>query len=194
MLEKFSRNAAAWLINIGLLNETDIDLYSYAIKNLFLIINPTIIFTIYCIASHNILLGLIEMFSFLLIRKYSGGYHCQSSTSCLILSTIMLIFMAWISSQLRPSLIIIIILLLCNLELSIKGPVISKNHYVSSKEITHYHKFLLLILCSYNILFFVLWMFGLEPLASCLAIVIIVCSISHIICMFGKNKALYYQG
>ena len=96
MLEKFSRNAAAWLINIGLLNETDIDLYSYAIKNLFLIINPTIIFTIYCIASHNILLGLIEMFSFLLIRKYSGGYHCQSSTSCLILSTIMLIFMAWI--------------------------------------------------------------------------------------------------
>ena len=179
MLEKFSRNAAAWLINIGLLNETDIDLYSYAIKNLFLIINPTIIFTIYCIASHNILLGLIEMFSFLLIRKYSGGYHCQSSTSCLILSTIMLIFMAWMSSQLRPSLIIIIILLLCDLELSIKGPVISK-------------KFLLLILCSYNILFFVLWMIGLEHLASCLAIVIIICSISHIICMFGKNKALYY--
>ena len=54
MLEKFSRNAAAWLINIGLLNETDIDLYSYAIKNLFLIINPTIIFTAYCIATHNI--------------------------------------------------------------------------------------------------------------------------------------------
>ena len=92
MLEKFSRNAAVWLINIGLLVETDIDLYSYAIKNLFLIINPTIIFTIYCIASHKILLGLLEMFSFLLIRKYSGGYHCQSSTSCLILSTIMLIF------------------------------------------------------------------------------------------------------
>lgn len=134
MLEKFSRNAAVWLINIGLLVETDIDLYSYAIKNLFLIINPTIIFTIYCIASHKILLGLLEMFSFLLIRKYSGGYHCQSSTSCLILSTIMLIFMAWMSSQLRPSLIIIIILLLCDLELSIKGPVISKNHYVSSKE------------------------------------------------------------
>jgi len=38
MLEKFSRNAAVWLINIGLLVETDIDLYSYAIKNLFLII------------------------------------------------------------------------------------------------------------------------------------------------------------
>ena len=46
MLEKFSRNAAAWLINIGLLNETDIDLYSYAIKNLFLIINPTIMVVI----------------------------------------------------------------------------------------------------------------------------------------------------
>ena len=85
MLEKFSRNAAVWLINIGLLVETDIDLYSYAIKNLFLIINPTIIFTIYCIASHKILLGLLEMFSFLLIRKYSGGYHCQSSNNCVLL-------------------------------------------------------------------------------------------------------------
>ena len=111
MVENLSRHITLLLIKSGILKDDDIELYIYAIQYLFLIINPTIIFTIYCIASHKILLGLLEMFSFLLIRKYSGGYHCQSSTSCLILSTIMLIFMAWMSSQLRPSLINIIILL-----------------------------------------------------------------------------------
>ena len=34
MLEKFSRNAAVWLINIGLLVETDIDLYETVRKSL----------------------------------------------------------------------------------------------------------------------------------------------------------------
>lgn len=84
MVEKLSRHIALWLIKSGILENDDIDLYIYAIQYLLLIINPTIIFTAYCIATHNITIGLIEVFSFLLIRKYCGGYHCQSSTVCLI--------------------------------------------------------------------------------------------------------------
>lgn len=70
MVEKLSRHIALWLIKSGILENDDIDLYIYAIQYLLLIINPTIIFTAYCIATHNITIGLIEIFSFLLIRKY----------------------------------------------------------------------------------------------------------------------------
>ena len=69
MVEKLSRHIALWLIKSGILENDDIDLYIYAIQYLLLIINPTIIFTAYCIATHNITIGLIEVFSFLLIRK-----------------------------------------------------------------------------------------------------------------------------
>jgi accessory gene regulator protein AgrB len=101
MVEKLSRHIALWLIKSGILENDDIDLYIYAIQYLLLIINPTIIFTAYCIATHNITIGLIEVFSFLLIRKYCGGYHCQSSTVCLIFSAIILIVMAWLSSFIK---------------------------------------------------------------------------------------------
>lgn len=183
MLEKFSRNAAVWLINIGLLVETDIDLYSYAIKNLFLIINPTIIFTIYCIATDNTLIGLIEVLVFLLIRKYSGGYHCQSSTACLIFSVIVLIMMAWLSSVLKPSLFLFIALIIADIELVIKGPIISINHSVSDSEKEYYHKCLATILLLLNILIVITSLWHLYHISSCISIVIIFCFLLHILCI-----------
>lgn len=134
MVEKLSRHIALWLIKSGILENDDIDLYIYAIQYLLLIINPTIIFTAYCIATHNITIGLIEIFSFLLIRKYCGGYHCQSSTVCLIFSAIMLIGIAWLSSFIKPSLYMFIVLIIADAELIIKGPIISVNHSVSDSE------------------------------------------------------------
>lgn len=95
MLEKFSRKIAVWLIKSGILENDNSELYGYAIQYLLLIIIPTINFTAYCIATHNNIIGLIILFSFLLIRKYSGGYHCKSSTVCLIFSTIVLIAMVF---------------------------------------------------------------------------------------------------
>lgn len=69
MVEKLSRHIALWLIKSGILENDDIDLYIYAIQYLLLIINPTIIFTAYCIATHNITIGLIEVFSFFAHKK-----------------------------------------------------------------------------------------------------------------------------
>ena len=151
MVEKLSRHIALWLIKSGILENDDIDLYIYAIQYLLLIINPTIIFTAYCIATHNITIGLIEVFSFLLIRKYCGGYHCQSSTACLIFSAIILIGIAWLSSLIKPSLHMFSVLVIADIELIIKGPIISVNHSVSDFEkIYHYHNNSCIPLLSYN--------------------------------------------
>lgn len=152
MVEKLSRHIALWLIKSGILENDDIDLYIYAIQYLLLIINPTIIFTAYCIATHNITIGLIEVFSFLLIRKYCGGYHCQSSTACLIFSVIILIAIAWLSSFIKPSLYMFIALIIADAELIIKGPVISVNHSVSDSEKKYYHRCLIGILAVFNII------------------------------------------
>ena len=94
----------------------------------------------YCIATDNTLIGLIEVLVFLLIRKYSGGYHCQSSTVCLVFSVIVLITMAWLSSVLKPSLFLFIALIIADVELVIKGPIISINHSVSDTEKKYYHR------------------------------------------------------
>lgn len=192
MLEKVSRHIALRLIKSGILKDDSIDLYSYAIQYLLLIIIPTINFTAYCIATQKILIGLIELFSFLLIRKYSGGYHCESSSVCLVFSTIILIFMAWLSYFIQPSLIQIIILLICEIELLIKGPIISVNHNVSSLERKRYHIYIFIILFIYNLIYITFRYLHIDHYSNCIMIVISCCSISHITCLFGKNKELYY--
>ena len=192
MVEKLSRHIALWLIKSGILENDDIDLYIYAIQYLLLIINPTIIFTAYCIATHNITIGLIEVFSFLLIRKYCGGYHCQSSTVCLIFSAIMLIGIAWLSSFIKPSLYMFIVLIIADAELIIKGPVISVNHSVSDSEKIYYHKCLIGILSVLNIIIIITAACHFYHITSCISVVIIFCFISHLACMTRKNRKLYY--
>ena len=192
MVENLSRHIALWLIKSGILKDDDSELYIYAIQYLLLIINPTVIFTVYCIATHNTWIGLIEVFSFLLIRKYSGGYHCQSSTACLIFSVIILIAIAWLSSFIKPSLYMFIALIIADMELIIKGPVISVNHSVSDSEKKYYHRCLIGILAVFNIIIITATASNLYRTASCISIVIIFCFISHIACMTEKNRKLYY--
>ena len=192
MVENLSRHIALWLIKSGILKDDDSELYIYAIQYLLLIINPTVIFTVYCIATHNTWIGLIEVISFLLIRKYSGGYHCQSSTACLIFSVIVLIMMAWLSSVLKPSLFLISTLIISDVELIIKGPIISINHTVSDLEKKYYHKCLGVILLFLNIIIVITDLWHLYSISSCISIVIIFCSLLHILCMTKKNRELYY--
>ena len=192
MVENLSRHITLLLIKSGILKDDDIELYIYAIQYLFLIINPTIIFTIYCIATDNTLIGLIEVLVFLLIRKYSGGYHCQSSTACLIFSVIVLIMMAWLSSVLKPSLFLFIALIIADIQLVIKGPIISINHSVSDSEKEYYHKCLATILLLLNILIVITSLWHLYHISSCISIVIIFCFLLHILCITKKNRKLYY--
>ena len=180
MVENLSRHITLLLIKSGILKDDDIELYIYAIQYLFLIINPTIIFTIYCIATDNTLIGLIEVLVFLLIRKYSGGYHCQSSTACLIFSV------------LKPSLFLFIALIIADIELVIKGPIISINHSVSDSEKEYYHKCLATILLLLNILIVITSLWHLYHISSCISIVIIFCFLLHILCITKKNRKLYY--
>ena len=184
MVENLSRHIALWLIKSGILKDDDTELYIYAIQYLLLIINPTVIFTVYCIATHNTWIGLIEVFSFLLIRKYSGGYHCQSSTACLIFSVIVLII--------KPSLFLMIALVIADVELIIKGPIVSVNHDVSDLERKYYHKYLTAILLLFNAIIITTCLWHLYRIASCVSIVIIFCFLLHILCMTKKNRKMYY--
>ena len=164
----------------------------YAIQYLLLIIIPTINFTAYCIATRQILIGLIEIFTFLLIRKYSGGYHCESSSVCLVFSTIILILIAWLAAHLKSDFLLKFLLLLADMELCIKGPVISINHEVSETERKHFHKKLIGIIILLNFIILLLWAFNMTHAFNCISIVILFCSISHVACTIGKNKELYY--
>lgn len=67
-------------------------------------------------------------------------------------SAIILIVMAWLSSFIKPSLYMFIALVIADVELIIKGPVISINHSVSDSEKKYYHRCLIGILAVLTLL------------------------------------------
>lgn len=107
-------------------------------------------------------------------------------------SVIILIVMAWLSSFIKPSLYMFIALVIADVELIIKGPVISVNHSVSDSEKKYYHRCLVGILAVFNIIIIAATVLHLYRTASCISIVIIFCFVSHIACMTEKNRKLYY--
>lgn len=102
-------------------------------------------------------------------------------------SAIILIVMAWLSSFIKPSLYMFIALIIADMELIIKGPVISINHSVSDSEKKYYHHCLVGILAVFNIIIIAATVLHLYRTASCISIVIIFCFISHIACMTEKT-------
>ncbi|MFQ8902702.1 MAG: accessory gene regulator B family protein [Lachnospira eligens] len=105
-----------------------------------------------------------------------------------IFSAIILIVMAWLSSFIKPSLYMFIALIIADMELIIKGPVISINHSVSDSEKKYYHRCLIGILAVFNIIIIAATVLHLYRTASCISIVIIFCFISHIACMNRKSN------
>ena len=77
------------MINLDIINCDDRDYYCYSIQLLF---ERTICISLILLLA-GILHSLIEILSFLtvfiLIRRYSDGFHCRTSLGCILASSIM---------------------------------------------------------------------------------------------------------
>lgn len=86
MIKQISSHVANWLVKEGTVSELDRELYRYAAYSFLFGLLPIIFSVLF-----GTLMGieqecLLLMLPFILIRKFSGGYHLQSSHTCFILS------------------------------------------------------------------------------------------------------------
>lgn len=74
------------LINYNIVNEKEIPLYEYGLKIIAYKIGYMISLISICfILQRSFINLLIFYFSFVLLRKYSGGYHAKNYISCMLL-------------------------------------------------------------------------------------------------------------
>lgn len=74
------------LINYNIVNEKEIPLYEYGLKIIAYKIGYMISLISICfILQRSFINLLIFYFSFILLRKYSGGYHAKNYISCMLL-------------------------------------------------------------------------------------------------------------
>lgn len=90
MIQELASSVAEWLEHEHAIPSEKHALFTYAVYSLLFGLLPVFIVTALGFAFEMIQEGFIMVLPFMLVRKFSGGYHLNSSKSCVIFSTAVL--------------------------------------------------------------------------------------------------------
>lgn len=144
MINIICKKIANLLYCTNVISEAETELYSYAVFCLIIDIFPFILgipigLFFHCKIYHILLF----LFPFVLMRKYSGGYHAKSMGRCLMLSSVLLsIFFLLIQYFAREKNIILLMILtiLSSIGLCFFSPIDSSARRLTHDEIAKFHK------------------------------------------------------
>ena len=91
MISCISSRIVKWLLRAGAISENDRELYEYAAYSFLFSLFPLFWITLLGFAFDMLLDGVLMIIPFMLMRKFSGGFHFQSSGVCLVFSTLLLL-------------------------------------------------------------------------------------------------------
>ncbi len=90
MIGRISTAVGNWLAKEGAVSNDDSGLYRYAVYSLLFGLAPIMIAVIWGLLFRMLGKSLLLILPFMLIRKFSGGYHLDSPVVCTVSSTILI--------------------------------------------------------------------------------------------------------
>lgn len=90
MISRISKRISLWLSKSGVIDPEENELYEYAVYSLFLTAIPLLLSLVIGICMGMTVESVLLILPFILIRKFSGGYHLNSPVKCMISSTLLL--------------------------------------------------------------------------------------------------------
>ena len=121
----------------GAISEEDCELYAYSAFSLILGIAPVFITLVLGSLTGMLKEGLLMIAPFIIIRKFSGGYHLKSTVTCFITSTGIIgagLLIIWISVKNTYYMPIGILSLLAAISICIFSPIDSEDRRLSERE------------------------------------------------------------
>lgn len=103
MIAWVSKVVAAWLEKEGAVSGDDQALFSYAVYSLLFGLTPVLLAAVLGAVLRMLYEGLILIVPFMLIRKFSGGYHLSSPGLCTLASSSLLALALWVTKYLIAS-------------------------------------------------------------------------------------------
>lgn len=123
-----------WLINHDAIKSEDKELYEYALYSLWLLATPLFLAIIIGGCLGGVKEGIIIVIPFMLIRKFSGGYHAKHLWICLIGSTILLSLCILMSFYLECDWKLAGITIIAGIGMGYFSPIDHENKRLNDKE------------------------------------------------------------
>lgn len=159
MIQKIAENISAWLMKKEFREEDQYALLVYAIYSLILGIMPLLIIMIWGITLGMLREGLILIIPFILIRKFSGGFHLDSLSSCIVCSNFLIASMIGLiklvvnTDQITTlsSIVVISVIFICR-----HSPIENKSRRLSQIEVQVFKKIARIIAIVALVIYFAL--------------------------------------
>lgn len=135
MINTLSNKIVNWLLSQNVIQTSEVEIYRYAAFNIIFAALPVIMMLIIGIFL-NILLGSVLFIStYIMLRKYTGGFHFKKLIVSLIISPITEFVFIFIASKPLPIWLNLVSLLVSTISLSILSPISSESRPLDSTDI-----------------------------------------------------------
>lgn len=133
-MEKSTNAIVDWMISCNAINEADKELYKYALYSFFLLVTPLILVGSIGFCVGSIKHGFLLILPFIVLRKFSGGYHAKNLHTCILGSVFLLFLCVIISMHVQCDWKLVIATIIACVSLIIFSPIDSENRRLDINE------------------------------------------------------------
>lgn len=192
MIAKLSVMTVKWLLRAGAISENDRELYEYAAYTFLFSLLPLILVMLLGGVSGMLLEGVLMIIPFMLIRKFSGGFHLQSSGVCFVSSTLLLsafLFLIRLVILKQSFLLLSCFAAAAAIQLFLCSPIDNEARKLNTKERIVFKKVARIMSALFLAVYIVIVSFGLHRVAVPVGAGIILTALLQVPCFFARKKA-----
>lgn len=191
MMHKAADAVANWLVKTETISAEDFALYSYAMYSVMFVSIPLFLSIVVGILMNMLLESLLFIAPFVLIRKFSGGFHLKSPTVCIFVSTgIIATFLFGIKFVLMHEvyLVPLVCMFILGILLFIKSPIDTEERKLNERETVVFGKIARIMVIAFWAAVMTLIWFQKYSVAMPISFGIILSGALQVPCCFIKRK------
>lgn len=186
MSARCARLIAKWLINHEAIRREEYDLYVYAAHSLIMTLAPLGLALLIGVVLGHTATAVTIILPFMVIRKFSGGYHAKKAWVCLIGSSLILGGCICASEYITYSNGLISVMLIAAVLLRLNSPIESENRRLDVQERRMYKKVTVVLVILSVLISLVCYRCGRERVAVNLAVGVILTGVLQVPCLWRQ--------
>lgn len=187
-MEHISRALSGWLVQQDVIEPSDRELYEYAMYSFLVSVMPLAIFLIASGVAGMLPEGLLIVIPFMVIRKFSGGYHARHAYTCMMISVGLLISSFYVVIHAECIWVFHMLTVISGLSVLVNSPIDSENKRLEADEVNQYRCITRLLVIITIVLYSVLITLNLSRYAVCLAVSLILTAMLQLPCIVKRRK------
>jgi len=187
MFRKFSEWAVAYAIRLGYIKEEEQEEYTYGLDLIMSVIASDLTMLIIGIIMKMIPQVIVFVFMYKFIRKYTGGFHCETALSSSTMCICVLLAIKYLPYNLGVYIVATVLSIGVLFAIS---PIEAINKPLEEIEVKVFGKRARIVLCITLVIFGVICAFGLTEMVKTMAISVVDILLFAVM---GKIKLLNYK-